>query len=154
MSLNQTITIDPGLHTCWAYWSGTKYPLVGEFHVYHKLQTPEGKIADLCEKLEDTIFEKQISRAYIEGVEIYRMSLKSMIAATRGNLSLLSYIVGAYFDVLRKRGITVEIISPKWKGNLNYKQLAVWVQRSNGWIMDSEHQLSAVGMGLKIGGNL
>jgi hypothetical protein len=77
-----------------------------------------------------------------------------MIAASKGDLSFLSYIIGIYCALFTIKNIVFSILSPSWKGSLNYTQLALWVEKSNGLRYKSEHILAAVGMGLKIGGEL
>jgi hypothetical protein len=126
-----------------------------DFHVNHTLRTVEEKVQDLFIKFDNYIdTHKYIKNAAIEGMQVWQNSLVSMTAATRGDLSLLSYIIGAYAASCIRHGITLHLPSPQWKGQLTYDALAIWVKRITGIEYSSEHCLAAAGMGLSLSGRL
>jgi hypothetical protein len=143
-------TCDPGLNTAIAYWGYNKrVPLKTEvFHCSTKVKTHEQKLADL--QLGLIAHYYKCKKFYIEGVSVYSGSLKSMASATRGDLSLLSYIVGVYLSIFMYLKIDCEILSSQWKGQLDYDTLRLWVKRINGHEYKTEHEVSAVGMGLYV----
>ena len=148
------LAIDPGLHTGLAFFQGNELlPMTSVYNCYYKAKTPEDKIDSLLAGaygfMERMPLSFRIDTVVIEGVQVWAGSLKSMTAATRGNLSLLSYIVGAYYQYFHGQcDYEVQIVPPIWKGQLNYHALAEWVYRINGARYESEHILAAVGLGL------
>ena len=151
MEYKNILAIDPGLHTGLAYFPGkTIVPETMDFNVDYKARTTAEKLNSLIGKL-SLIWNdssKYIEHVVIEGVSIYSGSVKSMTAATRGNLSLLSYIVGAYYCHFISFGCEIDVISPQWKGQLNYNALDEWVYQINGQHYKSEHIRAAAGLGL------
>ena len=148
MEYKNVLSVDPGINTGIAFFHKDEIiPRVFDFHVDYKAKTPHEKLDSLLIKIDNYNFQSLgIEWVVIEGVQIWATSLKSMTAATRGNLSLLAYIVGAYYQYFN--GLFVEIISPQWKGQLNYHALAVWVKQINDQEYKSEHIRAAVGLGL------
>jgi hypothetical protein len=146
------VTIDPGIHTGISFWNkGTVFPAkTCSIAATGKYATPFQRLRDLKMKMVGQI--RGVDKMYVEGVEVYANSTVSMASATRGNLSLLAYIVGMYVAVWADLDIECEILSPKWKGQLSYDTLAVWIERTNGEKYVSEHVLAAVGMGLYVNG--
>ena len=150
------LTIDPGIHTGVAYWkTGMKLPETHQFNISNCPRTDALKVCDAMRKIKEIPFtcDKKTS-VYIEGVQVWSGSLVSMTSATRGNLSTLAYLVGAYVANFVDKTEHVEILPPSWKGQLNYDALAVWVKKATGEEYKSEHILSAVGMNLKVRGLL
>lgn len=147
-TVKNVLAIDPGLHTGIAYFPGNVIvPEIMDFNVDWKAKTIAEKLDSLLIKLDMLdLYKRKIEWVVIEGVEIWSGSLKSMTAATRGNLSLLAYIVGAYYHYFSD--LDTEIISPKWKGQLTYSALDEWIYRINGKHYASEHIRAAVGIGL------
>jgi hypothetical protein len=148
MSIKNVFAIDPGLHTGIAYFSSdTIVPEIMDFNVDYRAKTTSEKLDSLLIKLDIIgLYKLKIEWVVIEGVEVWAGSLKSMTAAMRGNLSLLAYIVGAYYHYFSD--LNTEIISPRWKGQLTYTALDEWVYRINGKHYQSEHIRAAVGLGL------
>jgi hypothetical protein len=148
MQLKNVLAIDPGLHTGIAYFPGDVIiPEVMDFNVDWKAKTTAEKLNSLSSRIDAIEWhKKKIEHVVIEGVSVYSGSLKSMTAATRGNLSLLAYIVGIYYQHFIN--FDVDIISPIWKGQLPISALRVWIKRINCQEYRSEHITSAVGLGL------
>ena len=155
------MTVDPGIHTAVAFFpAGKNIPdSIATFTTRDK--TAERQIYELSKhftavlgSLEEQFHYGRGINVYIEGVEIYRNSIKSMTSATRGNLSLLAYIVGAYVQDVYNDYNKPVIVSPQWKGQLNYKALAIWVKRIINKEYKTEHELAAVGIGLAVRGLL
>jgi hypothetical protein len=148
VNVKNVLSIDPGLHTGLAYFPDDFIvPDVMDFNVDYKAKTIAEKLDSLLIKLDVLdLYKLKIEWVVIEGVQIWATSLKSMTAATRGNLSLLAYIVGAYYQYFN--GLFVEIISPQWKGQLPISALRVWIKQINGQEYRSDHINAAVGLGL------
>jgi hypothetical protein len=146
--LKNVLASDPGLHTGISWFpDDVIIPQTFDFRARWNAKTTSEKLDSLVSQLDLYNFRQyRIEHVVIEGVEIYSGSLKSMTAATRGDLSLLAYIVGAYYHYFH--GLPTEIISPQWKGQLTYTALDEWVYRINGQHYKSEHIRAAVGLGL------
>jgi len=158
MVYKNVLAIDPGINTGLAYFGQSALtPEVEEFHTLSSDYTDETRINMLLNCLRANIYNRveRPKKVYIEGVQVWRNSVKSMTSASRGDLSFLAYIVGAYYSVLTfEFGMIVSIINPNWKGQLTYSALAEWVFRANGHTYPSDHTLAAVGLGLKMAGKL
>lgn len=153
------VTIDPGIHTGYAIFlpEKTQPVKIGQWNLLPKYKSLDAKLSIMQDKIiefiEDNFKLLSCSCCYIEGVSIYGNSVKSITSAVRGDLTWLSYLIGIYYASFNGTA-TAKIISPNWKGQLNYKQLATHVKAINGQEYKSEHILSAVGMGLFIMGKL
>ena len=155
MQYDAELYIDPGIHTALAYWT-TGRPSVIQVNASRKCTTPEEKLTDLVVKVNKCIMDLRNppKNVYIEGVQFWAGSLISMTSATRGNLSLLAYLVGVYFQYFNALGMNVEIVPPTWKGQLTDDALAVWIERRLGTTYATEHERAAVGLGLYKRGQL
>jgi Holliday junction resolvasome RuvABC endonuclease subunit len=96
---------------------------------------------------------------YIEDVEFWLESTVSMTAAVRGDLFLLTKLIGAYGLVCAMNGIRFEYLSPRrWKGQMNKEAVANLVLRKLGMSFRGpkggldDHTTDAVGMGLSLQG--
>jgi hypothetical protein len=103
-----------------------------------------GIIAQLKQKL------KVVNRPYcgvvIEGVELFSGSAVSYTSAARGNLFLLSYIIGALlYHFIDSNPVVVQ--PHIWKGQLNYKQLRYILKTKFGFEANNDHIAAAVGIG-------
>src|SRR4030042_5074012 len=98
--LTRALSVDPGDHSGWAFWTGTLLPRVGQFNVSRGKQVKilEDELScqwkEFCQLL-DNLHPKIV---FLEGVEFWEGSLKSVTAAKRQNLSKLSYLVGGYAE--------------------------------------------------------
>lgn len=149
--LNRTLTIDPGDHTGWAYWNGTNEPMVGQYNVSKSknMVLTEDDLAYLMERFSNLLDKFDVcTRVYIEGVELWEGSLRSMTSAKRGNVFKLAYLVGGYFNEARRQGIETRILPAReWKGQLPNDVLERRLRALNGVVYASDHILNAVGIG-------
>lgn len=91
------------------------------------------------------------AKAYlVEGVEVYQGAV-SQAAAIRGDLIGLAYMVMSIALVLDG---DVQIISPRWKGQLPYDALRKWCVKLVGINAPNDHVAAAIGMGLDHYGSL
>lgn len=153
-----TITIDPGMNTAIAYWSGgvKEPPTIKVFGCPVKYTSRVDKVSALSDKFLAYISKCRISVAYIEGVEFWEKSEKSRISAKLGKSILLSYIVGAYIRELHNVGITTfELVPREWKGQLTKEAVQCRVNRFYpGHNFGTNHAYDAVGIGLSTMGLL
>ena len=156
--LNHSLTIDPGDHTGWAYWIGDSCPIVGQYNVSVKkdMILTEDDLAFLMRKFSELLDRwDACTRVYIEGVELWEGSLRSMTSAKRGNVFKLAYLVGGYFNEARRQGIETRILPARqWKGQMPNAVLEQRVLRLNGQHYPSDHILNAVGIGFSRAGLL
>lgn len=147
--LNNTATIDTGLHTGIAIWNGTAFPLVHEIACpTNKKYTLERKLCYMSDSLQYFLKSFSLSKVYIEGVELWGDSDKSQQAAKRGNLFFLAYMVGVYCQLCINRTIQFEIITARqWKGQLTKEGTAMRVKAINGKEYLSEHITDSVAFG-------
>jgi len=154
--LKNVLSIDPGDHSGWAYWKGDLFPIVGQFDVSHRkeIRILEDQLAYLWKLFSENfslLLDKYHNTKYVflEGVEFWEGSLKSVTAAKRQNLMKLAYLVGGYANEARSRGVEVRILPARqWKGQMSNKVLEKRVLSINGQFYESEHILNAVGIGL------
>lgn len=143
--------MDPGDHTGWALWHGDLYPNTGQFSTSHakNIRIQEDQLSCQWESFSYLLDEYRPSIVYIEGVEFWEGSLKSVTAARRQNLSKLSYLVGGYANEVRRRNIEFRILPARvWKGQMSNQVLERKLLRINGVKYASEHILNAVGIGM------
>lgn len=149
--LTDTISVDPGDHSGWAYWQGTLCPHFGQFNLQNKVRSQilEDQLSCQWREFCQLIDEYKPRTVFLEGVEFWEGSLKSLTAAKRQNLSKLSYLVGGYAEEALRRGITTRIFPARvWKGQMSNEILEAKVYRINNTIYPSEHILNAVGIGM------
>lgn len=149
--LNNVLTIDPGDHTGWAYWTGTIYPDTGHIDLSHakSIITLEDQLTFMWKAFSGLLDNLQPFSVYIEGVEYWEGSFKSVTAAKRQNLSKLAYLVGGYANEARRRGMQVYLPPAReWKGQMSNSILESKVLRLLNKSYPSEHILNAVGIGL------
>lgn len=145
------MSIDPGDHTGWSYWKGDLHPLTGQINVSHRksIKMQEDELAWQWMHFSALLDEHKPIYVYIEGVEFWEGSMKSMTAAKRQNLSKLSYLVGGFANEARRRGMETRIIPARiWKGQMSNKILKERIYRINGQYYDSDHIDNAVGLGM------
>lgn len=149
--LTDTISVDPGDHSGWAYWQGTLCPHFGQFNLQNKVRSRifEDQLSYQWREFCQLIDELKPRTVFLEGVEFWEGSLKSLTAAKRQNLSKLSYLVGGYAEEALRRGITTRIFPARvWKGQLSNEILEAKIYRINNMIYPSRHILNAVGLGM------
>jgi hypothetical protein len=97
----------------------------------------------------------QPSMVFIEGVQIYGDSLKSLTSATRGNLSMLAYLVGVYVACCNEVSIANEIVLPRqYKGQLDKEAINKRLIRIDKMVYPNQHVRDAVAMGYLLMGRL
>jgi hypothetical protein len=149
--LDKVLTVDPGIHTGFAYWQNDLYPKFSQFNVRTKqknLRTEEQQLSDLNIQFGATLAIYLPKLVLIEGVEFWEGSMKSLASAKRQNLSKLAYIVGMYSSECLHYGIEFRIIPARvWKGQMTDDILARKIFNLNKKEYPTEHILNAVGIG-------
>lgn len=147
--LNRTLTVDCGLHTGWAYWSGTNKPEYGEFSTKEKDHFQQR--SDLSNKFYLTQLTYKPKTVYLEGTQAYS-SMISQTAIRKGTLFELSYLIGRYEEsCFQSQILDCKIINaPEWKGQMSKEITAAKIKMLNGITYPSEHITDAVGMGFGI----
>jgi len=147
MILNNVLTVDTGLTTAWARWSGTMFPEVGQF-VCSKRLTQMERITFMIRSFEATLYHCNPIKVILEMVELWEGSDKSRMSAVRGDTFNLALLIGAYTATAISRGIDVELLTAReWKGQLSKEATAWRVKQINGEVYRSEHITDAVAMG-------
>jgi hypothetical protein len=155
---NLYLSIDPGLNTAIAVWTNDNILITTiEFTInkykHKKIMTLEHKLTLMRLFLSSKIgkYINHINRVHIESVELWSGSSISYISGIRGDLFLLSYLVGIYFEFFISKNINTYLIpATKWKGQLSYGALLMKVANILGLdeSMYSEHEINALGLGL------
>ena len=157
MDLNNFLTIDPGVHTGLAFWKNEKTMLPETEQINNKTTSkiPMDKVTSLNNQFWAYLQKnKQIEFCIIEGVQYWENSSVSRVAGRRGDLTFLSYLCGSYYQTCKHEKINAFIIPPYWKGQLNYDNLSIWIEKLNNKIYSSEHITSAVGIGFFVKGEI
>jgi hypothetical protein len=161
---NLYLTIDPGLNTAIAIWTNNNHLIdTVEFTInkykHKKDMTIEHKLTLMRLFLSSKIgkYLNYINHVHIESVELWGGSSLSYMAGIRGDLFLLSYLVGIYFEFFISKQINTYLVSAHtWKGQLAYNALLIRV--TNILKLDentySEHAINALGLGLYTQGRL
>lgn len=149
------VSVDPGLNTALAWWDGPK--------LYRTLilrAPPAKKMSDMDRMLylfdrftEALQGDDPIDTVYIEGVRSFQ-SARSWASSTRGNLALLSYIVGGYVHICQEYELPCVIVDPKWKGQLTEGALERRIRRAGYRGTMREHEREAIGLGYSVTGRL
>ena len=94
------------------------------------------------------------SLVLLEGVQIYSNSIKSQVAAFRGDTVALATLVGVYVSVAKDFCENVQIVLPReWRGSMSDQVVLNRVKRATG-VDYPEHISDAVGIGLSAFGKL
>ena len=148
--LQDTITIDPGRNTGIAVWDGNACPWTYEINTPKKY-TGISMLSYLHSQFYLIISQfVSLKKAIIEGVDFREDSLVSRTAAVRGDLSILSYVVGTYVALLRENNSEMDIrilTAREWKGNLTKEATTTRVRLINGLTYTSDHITDAVAIG-------
>lgn len=152
---NRVLTIDPGDNTALAYWNGDLYPdtkIISLKPTVRRTFTREEQLVLMWDKFEHKLRRyPTINTAYIEGVQVWAGSLKSLTAARKGTLMKLTYLIGGYCKVMDNLDIEFHIINPQeWKGQLSKQAVANRIKRITGNTYNTEHETDAVGIGLSM----
>jgi hypothetical protein len=155
--LNKVLTVDPGLGTGWAYWTGNLKPETGVFKMKRKKTDGDEVILNTAiENFRQVLkkYEGRIDACHIEKMETWASSHKSMMATLRGDLMLVEGIAKSYGTLCAVSGIKYFYIKARqWKGQLPDDIVDLRIERVNG-ISYPQHISSAVGMGMSLMGIL
>lgn len=155
-ALRGVITCDIGLNTAGALWTGGLHPSVREFHRLHV-----GELPDYIRQMRDSFgmmlsyFRSElggkIKLVLIEGTKVYD-GLVSQTSAKRGDLIVLSYLVGVYCAECDMMNIPFDVVTAsEWKGQLSKEATEYRVRRINGGReYATEHSFDAVAMGYSL----
>lgn len=149
--LFDTLTVDPGDHTAYAYWHGTADPVTGQFNVVKakKILSGEEKLLAMLPKFCAVLKSFQPKCCIIEDVRVYTGSAVSMASAARGDLIGLARLIGAYCEACRVRGVDFQLMQPMhWKGQMPDSVVKKHVEMILKKEYRSEHVISALGIGL------
>lgn len=152
--LKGVLTVDVGVNTAFAKWDGSYLPEVRSIKG-GSTKNIEVYLSDMREKfsLELISFKywESLKTVYIEGVQYLGDDLKSITSSRRGDLAVLSYLVGVYASQCMAFNIPVKILTAsQWKGQLTKRATAERVYRINKQRYKNEHIRDAVGMGFSL----
>lgn len=148
-------TIDPGINTGIALWEDHVKLPVCKFIAVKSGIGEINQLESLCKGFYTIVLGCSARECVIESDEFWKGSLKSETSATRGNLSLLSHIVGAYFGVCSILHVKCSFIKAReWKGQMSKEIVARRVEMALGIRYSSSHITDAVGIGLALKGLL
>lgn len=152
--LDGVLTVDVGINTAFARWDGSYLP---------EVETIKGKstknielyLQDMRDKFSTTLISfkywKNLKKVFIEGTQYIGDDLRSITSARRGDLAVLSYLVGVYASQCIAFEIPFKILTAaQWKGQLTKKATAERVYRINKQRYKNEHIRDAVGMGFSL----
>jgi hypothetical protein len=149
---NNFSTIDPGIHTAICKCSIIEEDIINLQWV--SFFCNKGTIPKKINSLGEMLWQNKRllqNTVYIESVQIYSSSSVSMASASRGNLTELSILIGAYINILNTDCDNIQLIYPReWKGQMNDKVIDKRIQRVLDYRFPNEHIRSAVGMVLHI----
>jgi hypothetical protein len=147
MILTDTLTVDTGLTTAWAHWTGTAFPKVGQC-VCSSVLPPIERFKFMLARFDAVLASLQPKKVILEMVELWEGSVKSHMATVRGDTFTLALLIGGYMTKIVERDISVELLSAReWKGQLTKEATAFRVKMINGMIYMTDHITDAVAMG-------
>jgi hypothetical protein len=152
--------VDPGLNTALAYFDE------GTLKTTDIFKCPKDKKGSDSVSRKEQLhlmgkeFQRMLSNipsyttVFIEGVQVYSSSMKSCVAAFRGDTVFLSQLVGVYMHICDTLGKNVYILLPReWRGNMPDAVVVERIKRRLG-VVYPEHISDAVGIGLSVLGRL
>jgi hypothetical protein len=140
------VSIDPGVHTGYAVWTGAGLRTTGVVCEPDIDERFEGRLRRLVCTLRDTLPLGMLA-AHIEGVE-HHGSAAGIAAERSGSTQKLAYIVGAITYMLEQRGTRVTLHRPSmWKGQMTDSAVDLRVHEELG-ARFRRHEVEAVGLGL------
>lgn len=157
--MKRILTIDPGFTTGWALWNDIHHPVTGELKLNKKIKykNTEEKLNALCAAFQILLSVKQPTVVYIEGVEVWGGSTRSLVAVKRRKedpiapLFKLAYLVGGYCNVCGQYGKEFKILNfTDWGGQMTPEAVRLRVKRALKREYTSQHIYDAVAMGLSI----
>lgn len=151
--INGILTVDPGMNTGWAFWSGlaTRPIEYGQITARHKGLTED--LAFLFQRFgELRKAEWNFQRVVIEYPGLWGSSAASMASAASGDLIKLAAVVGGYAAIaVRDWTAEITLISPYlWMKQMSKDAVKLRVQRATGIEERSSHVNDAIGIGLHL----
>lgn len=159
-SINNTLCIDVGDNTGYAYWKDNQLALYGQFSTKENdrldnyIREMSENFSDLIEHVRSEI-HGEIDLCILEGVELWGGSLRSITSAKRGNLFKLAYLVGVYSNVCYAHDIPFRIVLARaWKGQMSDDVVARKVRFLTGitFKKSRQHTADAIGIGFSMMG--
>lgn len=149
--MKTTLYVDPGYHTGWALFSDEDQIIpikTGIINCPVKIKGTIERIKYMQECFYDLIVAEAPNDLIIEGVVLHTGSAKSTMAAGKGDLFNLAYLVGAYVCNAFLEHINVKIVTVnEWKGSLSKQAVHARIKKVTGQKYP-EHIADAVGIGL------
>jgi len=155
------LTIDPGDNTAWALWERDNiHPKVGLIEL-DKKENPvvEDQLTSMWFQFRSIIQQLKPNKVFMEGVEVYGGSLKSMVAVKKTkhqkipSLFKLSFLIGGYCNICYQHQIPFEIINfTEWGGQLPPQAVRSQVHLIGEKRYTSQHIYDAVMFGYYVQG--
>lgn len=141
------ITIDPGMHTGWAYWEDGELKDYSQTTIKHKDLIHD--LGELLSAMTPIIASYSPNRVIVEYPNMWAGSSVSAAASASGDLLKLAAMVGMIIAIAQTNGAHVTTVLPaKWKGQLDKDAVKVRVKRALGVDERSSHINDAIGIGL------
>ncbi len=161
----RVLCIDPGVrHTGYAFWKeikrGRRAPTraptdTGLITIPAGVPWEQAVYEHLGSWLTEYITVHRVRYVVIEGVEFWASSTRSQVAARKGDLFRLMFLVGAFgqtvYALCEKKAVIIE--PTKWKGDMPKPVMKRRVRRAL-HRKYREHEYDGVALGLRIMGRL
>lgn len=150
------VAVDPGWHTAFAVFAKGELNETRIENCPVKLKSDrEAQIKYMIDTFRRVLKDIGAFDALIlEGVQVYSSSVKSQIAAYRGDTVALAQLVGAYTSIGYEMCNEVHVVLPReWRGTMPDGVVVNRVKRATGGTYP-EHISDAVGIGLSALGKL
>lgn len=152
--LKNTLSVDCGIHTACAYWSGTNKPETEYFTCpQYKLKDHYKYRSDLSFGFKEILmhyFPQRKGTVYLEGTQKYK-NVVGQIAIDKGTIFELAYLVGRYEECCCQQGLDCKIINAsQWKGQMTKEMTAMKIKMINGCTYENDHITDSVGLGFGI----
>lgn len=152
------LACDPGWHTAIARLSGGVVLATDIVNCPKKLSGKRSEQLDFMRLAFRDMLQKagagDVDLILLEGVQIYSNSIKSQVAAFRGDTVALATLVGVYVSVAKDFCENVQIVLPReWRGSMKDEVVVNRIRRATG-MEYPEHISDAVGIGLSAFGKL
>ena len=162
-SWQDVLTIDPGIrHLGWAYWKELRRPAKkavapteSGVQRNEKGIPQEACVANLTAWLASFAHINEVKHVVLEYPQLYSASAKSLGSSERGDLFILTYLIGGLAEQVRLKCVNGPILvyPREWKGQMGKDVVDRRIKRA----LKKEyrdHESDAVGIGLAIQGVL
>jgi hypothetical protein len=152
MTLRKTLTVDPGMHTGWAYWNEHNTPELTDLFYF---KPERGRVTKLYMQLSSlwqhfaaVLKVCEPDEVIIENNALWWGNAKSVVAEQSGALHTLTLLTGGYCLQCENYNARWSLVQPqKWKGQLTddalKAQIKILINREY-----RHHEQEAVGIGL------